>query len=89
MSNCYEIVSLNSTHVKSWARQQNIKFVYNGPRKHFYKVQYVLELIMKMEEKDPAFGTAKGWILLQGSVPSVMCNKGVLNSSYWQRETAG
>lgn len=42
-----------------------------------------------MEEKDPAFGTAKGWILLQGSVPSVMCNKGVLNSSYWQRETAG
>lgn len=60
-----------------------------GPRKHFYKVQYVLELIMKMEEKDPAFGTAKGWILLQGSVPSAMCNKGVLNSPYWQRETAG
>lgn len=59
-----------------------------GPGKHFYKVQYVLELIMKIEEKDPAFGTAKGWILLQGSVPFV-CNKGVLNSPYWQRETAG
>lgn len=30
-----------------------------GPRKHFYKVQYVLELIKKMKEKNPGFGTAK------------------------------
>lgn len=28
-----------------------------GPRKYFSKVKYVLELIKKMEGKNPAFGT--------------------------------
>lgn len=60
MSNCYEIVSLNSflmSRVGQDSKISNLSIM--GPGKHFYKVQCVLELIKKMEGKNPAFGTAK------------------------------
>ena len=60
MSNCYELVSLNSFLMSRVGHDSKIPDLsIMGPRKHFYKVQYVLELINKMEEKSPAFGTAK------------------------------
>lgn len=90
MSNCYETVSLNSFLLSRVGQDSKISILsIMGPRKQFYKVQYVLELIKKMKDKNPGFGTAKWRVLLQGSVPSVTCNKGVLNRPYWQRERAG
>lgn len=60
MSNCYETVSLNSFLLSRVGQDSKISILsIMGPRKQFYKVQYVLELIKKMKDKNPGFGTAK------------------------------
>lgn len=56
----HEIVSLNSFLVSRAGQDSKISNLsIMSLRKHFYKVQYVLELIKKMKEKTMAFGTAK------------------------------
>lgn len=67
MSNCYERVSLKSFLLSRVGQDSKISHLSNGPRENFCKVQYVLELI-KWKKKNPNFGTAMWWGLLQGSV---------------------
>lgn len=51
MSSCYEIVSLKSFFLSRVGQDSKISHCLMGPRKNSYKVQYVLELIKKVEGK--------------------------------------
>lgn len=59
MSSCYEIVSLKSFLLSRAGQDSKVSQLSNRPKEKSYKVQYVLELLKKVEGKNPTFGTAK------------------------------